>query len=82
MTVQGGKARHPSWKCIAHEVFLPFVQGSQLDPDTKRYRQNGWRMLQGTSMAEQRIDAIKIRSCGFKWISLVLDRTPTVPYGH
>ena len=53
------KGPSPRLDVFAQEVFLPFIRGSQLDPDTKRYYQNGWRMLQGTSIAEQRINGIK-----------------------
>jgi integrase len=53
------KGPSPRLDVFAQEVFLPFVRGSQLDCDTKRYYQNGWRMLQVTSISEQRIDAVK-----------------------
>ena len=53
------KGPSPRLNVFAQEVFLPYVQNSQLDADTKRYYHNGWRMLQGTSVAEQRIDSIK-----------------------
>lgn len=53
------KGPSPRLDMFVEEVFLPYVRNSQLDPDTKRYYQNGWRMLQGTFIAEQRIDGIK-----------------------
>jgi integrase len=49
----------PTLNAFAEESFLPYVQGSQLDPDTKRYYENGWRMLQVTSIAGRSIDNIK-----------------------
>ncbi len=52
------KGPAPRLVTFAEETFLPFVEASQLDPDTKRYYQNGWRLLKKTPVAEQRIDRI------------------------
>jgi len=37
---------------FADGMFLPYVDGSQLDPDTKRYYQNGWRLLKDRPIAQ------------------------------
>jgi integrase len=49
----------PRLKDFANGRFLPYIQMAQLDPDTKRYYQNGWRLLRETSVAEQRLDLIR-----------------------
>ena len=43
---------------FASERFLPYVEGSQLDSDTKRYYKTGWRLLSETSIAGCRMDRI------------------------
>ncbi len=52
------KGPAPRLVTFAEETFLPFVEASQLDPDTKRYYQNGWRLLKNTPIAGQWIDRI------------------------
>jgi integrase len=44
---------------FAERKFLPFVQASSLDSDTKRYYQTGWRLLSGTPARGWRMDQIK-----------------------
>ena len=53
------KGPSPRLQAFADEKFLPFIQGSQLDPDSKRYYENGWRMLKSTPIADQPIAGIK-----------------------
>jgi len=43
----------------AKEKFLPFIQASSLDGDTKRYYETGWRLLSETPAKSWRIDQIK-----------------------
>lgn len=38
--------------------FLNYIEQSQLDPDSKRYYQNGWRLLGNTNLAHMRLDQI------------------------
>jgi integrase len=38
--------------------FVDWVDESSLDPDTKRYYNNGWRLLQSTAIAKMRINEI------------------------
>lgn len=49
----------PKLQTLADEKFLPFIESSQLDPDSKRYYGNGWRMLKATPIADQPIASIK-----------------------
>jgi len=53
------KGPTPTLVAFADEKFLPYVKGSQLDSDTKRYYKTGWRLLSETPMAGWRIDRIK-----------------------
>jgi hypothetical protein len=48
----------PILSVFAAEKFLPYVEASQLDLDSKRYYQNGWRLLSGSRMAGTRMDRI------------------------
>jgi len=52
------KAPPPLLRDFADGKFLPYVRDSQLDPDTRRYYQNGWRLLKDTPIAQRRIDEI------------------------
>jgi len=38
------------------ERFLPYIQASQLDSDTKRYYDTGWRLLSATRIVDWRLD--------------------------
>lgn len=49
----------PRLQTFADEKFLPFIQNSQLDPDSKRYYKNGWRMLKSTFIADQQLASIR-----------------------
>lgn len=53
------KGPAPFLNVFATEKFLPYVEGSQLDSDTKRYYENGWRLLSETPIAGWRLDRIK-----------------------
>jgi integrase len=53
------KGPSPKLQAFADDCFLPFVKSSQLDPDSKRYYENGWRMLKATPIADQTIASIK-----------------------
>ena len=59
----GGGPKHkgpsPQLQAFVDERFLPFINNSQLDPDTKRYYENGWRMLKTTEVANQPIAGIR-----------------------
>jgi integrase len=41
-----------------NERFLPYIQASQLDSDTKRYYETGWRLLSATRIAGWRLERI------------------------
>jgi integrase len=43
--------------------FLQWVESCPLDPDTKRYYTNGWRLLSQTSLAHMRMDEIANVHC-------------------
>ena len=49
----------PRLQQFVDDRFLPFIKSSQLDPDSKRYYENGWRMLKVTAVADRQINAIK-----------------------
>lgn len=53
------KGPGPILSVFASEKFLPYVEGSQLDSDTKRYYKTGWRLLSETPIAGWRIDRIR-----------------------
>jgi len=54
------RAKHaPLLTEFAKERFLPFIQASSLDGDTKRYYETGWRLLSETPAKNWRIDQIK-----------------------
>jgi integrase len=53
------KGPSPRLQAFADEHFLPFIKNSQLDPDSKRYYQNGWRMLKSSPIADRSIASIK-----------------------
>lgn len=53
------KGPSPKLQVFAEEKFLPFIKSSQLDPDSKRYYENGWRMLKSTPITDQPIASIK-----------------------
>lgn len=62
--VQAGEAPKPRGPAprlqqFVDDRFLPFIKNSQLDPDSKRYYENGWRMLKATNIAEQPLNRIK-----------------------
>lgn len=44
---------------FAIDKFLPFIQASSLDTDTKRYYETGWRLLSETPAKNWRMDQIK-----------------------
>ena len=52
------KGPSPILSAFAEEKFLPFVDRSQLDPDSKLYYNNGWRLLSATFIAGWRMDRI------------------------
>ncbi len=52
------KGPAPILSVFATEKFLPYVEGSQLDLDSKRYYKTGWRSLSETHIAGMRIDRI------------------------
>jgi len=53
------KLRVPLLSEFAVNKFLPFVQASSLDADTKRYYETGWRLLSGTPARNWRINQVK-----------------------
>lgn len=53
------KGPPPILSVFASEKFLPYIEASQLDSDTKRYYKTGWRLLSETSIAGCRMDRIK-----------------------
>lgn len=53
------KGPAPRLQQFVDEYFLPFIEKSQLDPDSKRYYENGWRMLKATNIADRFINGIK-----------------------
>lgn len=48
----------PILSVFASEKFLPFVDRSQLDPDTKAYYKNGCRLLKESTIAGWRMDRV------------------------
>jgi integrase len=52
------KGPSPRLRVFVDEHFLPFINNSQLDSDTKRYYENGWRMLKTTEIADRPIAGI------------------------
>lgn len=52
------KSRAPRVRDFAKKKFLPFVEASSLDPDTKRYYTTGWRLLEGSDAANWRLDQV------------------------
>jgi integrase len=48
----------PLLTVFVEERFLPYIHASQLDSDTKRYYETGWRLLSGTHIAGWRMDRI------------------------
>ena len=57
------KGPAPRLKQFVDDRFLPFIKNSQLDPDSKRYYENGWRMLKAMNIAERPINSIKSADC-------------------
>jgi integrase len=53
------KGPSPRLQAFVDERFLPFINNTQLDPDTKRYYENGWRMLKTTEIADRPIASIR-----------------------
>jgi Phage integrase family len=52
------KGPMPVLSSFIKERFLPYIQASQLDSDTKRYYETGWRLLAPTRIADWRLDRI------------------------
>ncbi len=48
----------PVLSSFVAERFLPYIQAAQLDSDTKRYYETGWRLLLETRIAGWRLDRI------------------------
>jgi integrase len=48
--------RKPPSLLQASEMFLQWVETARLEPDTRRYYQNGWRLLKQTCIAGVRMD--------------------------
>ena len=53
------KGPSPRLQAFVDEQFLPFINNSQLDPDTKRYYENGWRMLKTMDIADRPVAGIR-----------------------
>ena len=53
------KGPSPKLQAFVDEHFLPYIQDLKLNPDTKRYYENGWRLLKITVIADLSIAAIK-----------------------
>jgi integrase len=53
------KGPAPRLQQFVGDRFLPFIKSSQLDPDSKRYYENGWRMLKATNIADRSLTSIK-----------------------
>lgn len=52
------RGRAPRVRDFAKDKFLPFVEASSLDPDTKRYYATGWRLLERSDAANWRLDQV------------------------
>jgi hypothetical protein len=57
-TAPARKGPIPILSVFAEERFLPYIQASQLDSDTKRYYETGCRLLSGTRIKDWRLDRI------------------------
>ncbi len=54
------RKQRPALLCeFAEKKFLPFIQASSLDSDTKRYYDTGWRLLSETPARNWRMDQIR-----------------------
>lgn len=57
-TAPARKGPMPVLSVFVEEQFLPYIQASQLDSNTKRYYETGWRLLSATRIAGWRLDRI------------------------
>src|ERR1700738_3495819 len=58
--IKGGdslRRKHPALRQFGND-FLRWVEAGRLEPDTRRYYRNGWRLLEQTKIAGMRMDQI------------------------